>query len=159
MKGGYALVLDLEGRLSVAVGGRAFRLEAGKYAYAGSALGPGGVEARTGRHLRRFARDTSGTAAPVMHWHVDYLRPAMSLISVVAAGSDARVECMLTRALKAAGAQVVEGFGATDCREGCGGHLLRLGGMSGRGATGSVCGAFRRIGLQPVVIYPPCATG
>jgi len=154
----------LEGRLSVAVGGRAFRLEPGKYAYAGSALGPGGVEARTGRHLRGFARGCadasgSGTAAPVRHWHVDYLRPAMSLISVVAAGSDARVECMLTRALKAAGAQVVEGFGATDCREGCGGHLLRLGDVGGRCATGAVCCAFRRIGLQPVVLFPPRATG
>ncbi len=158
MMGGYALVLSAPGRLAVGIGSRTFRLEQGKYAYAGSALGPGGVEGRVGRHLRRFARGGAGGiggVAPVRHWHVDYLHPSMTVVAVVAAESGDRLECRLTRALGAAGAQVVEGFGATDCREGCGGHLLRLGEMGGNEAVAAVCGAFRRMGLLPVILFPP----
>ncbi|HRU81744.1 MAG TPA: DUF123 domain-containing protein, partial [Candidatus Methanomethylicus sp.] len=121
-------------------------------------LGPGGVEGRVGRHLRRFALGGdggNGSKAPVRHWHVDYLHPSMAVVAVVAAESGERLECRLTRALGAAGAHVVDGFGATDCREGCGGHLLRLGEMSANDAVAAVCGAFRRMGLRPVIIFPP----
>lgn len=42
-----------------------FQLAAGWYAYIGSAHGPGGLVARTSRHLR---------SPKPLRWHVDYLR-------------------------------------------------------------------------------------
>jgi Uri superfamily endonuclease len=64
--GTYVLVLRSTERRSVKVGRLGvLRLEPGYYAYAGSALGPGGIRARLGRHLRGPRR---------AHWHIDYLR-------------------------------------------------------------------------------------
>ena len=63
--GTYILVLRSTEHCSVKVGRLGvLRLEPGYYAYAGSALGPGGVGARLGRHLRGPRR---------AHWHIDYL--------------------------------------------------------------------------------------
>jgi Uri superfamily endonuclease len=156
VKGGYALVLSAAGRSTVKIGSKTFDLEPGKYAYAGSALGPGGIECRVGRHIRRFTQSCAeGTRGepPVKHWHVDYLPPMMALVAVVAAESRERLECRLARALKATGAQAIKGFGATDCREGCGGHLLFLGGKSGEGAVAIISSAFRQMGLHQVQMF------
>lgn len=91
-------------------------LAAGRYVYAGSARGPGGIRARVGRHLRRGKRP---------HWHVDHLTEAAARLQAIAVpGGD---ECALIGALLAAGGCEVAlaGFGSTDCRT-CRGHLLRL---------------------------------
>jgi Uri superfamily endonuclease len=154
--GGYALVLSAARRSTVKIGSKTFDLELGKYAYAGSALGPGGIECRVGRHIRRFTQaGAEGTRGEpqVRHWHIDYLPPTMSLVAVVAAESRERLECRLTHALKASGAQAIKGFGATDCREGCGGHLLFLGGKSGESAVAIVSSAFRQMRRQPVQMF------
>ncbi len=91
-------------------------LVAGRYVYAGSARGPGGIRARVGRHLRRGKRP---------HWHVDHLTEAAAGLQAIAVpGGD---ECALIDTLLAAGGCEVAlaGFGSTDCRT-CPGHLLRL---------------------------------
>ena len=51
MKGTYALVLQLERQEEIAIGKLGtFTFPAGYYLYVGSALGPGGLEARLARH-------------------------------------------------------------------------------------------------------------
>ncbi len=91
-------------------------LAAGRYVYAGSARGPGGIRARVGRHLRHGKRP---------HWHIDYLTEAAAGLQAIAVPDGD--ECALIGALLAAGGceVAVAGFGSSDCRA-CNGHLLRL---------------------------------
>ncbi len=120
LPGTYALVFNVleAGQLEVGRLGR-HHLPAGRYVYAGSALGPGGLAGRLGRHLRSGRRT---------HWHVDYLAACWPVIAIVARPSPGRQECAWTRRLLALpGAAVpVPGFGSSDCREGCPVHLIRL---------------------------------
>ena len=64
--GSYLLWLHLRQPQDLTVGrlGR-FSFPSGDYIYLGSALGPGGLRARLGRHLQ-------GSGKP--HWHIDHLR-------------------------------------------------------------------------------------
>ena len=91
-------------------------LPRGRYLYAGSAHGPGGIRARARRHLR--------PEKPV-HWHVDRLTNAFGVALVIACPGGS--ECaLLARARSMPGAGVpAPGFGATDCRT-CPAHLVRL---------------------------------
>ncbi|MFB6173186.1 MAG: DUF123 domain-containing protein [Halobacteriales archaeon] len=118
MAGGtYTLVIELPEDATVTVGALGDRtLDAGWYAYVGSARGPGGF-ARVERHreLARGERDAR-------HWHIDHLlgRPAAILADVVRSpGAD--VECAVAAALRAE-LSAVPGVGASDC--GCGSHLF-----------------------------------
>lgn len=92
-------------------------LARGRHAYAGSALGPGGVRARLRRHLREEAP---------RHWHVDHLRRLARPDAAWWVHAGVRLECRWAAA--AAGLEgarrSVAGFGASDC--GCDGHLVRL---------------------------------
>jgi len=92
-------------------------LEAGRFAYVGSAFGPGGVRARLGRHLR-------GSGRP--KWHVDHLRAACLVCGAWwACGNRPREH--LWAALLAAWEHAEpgpRGFGASDCA--CPTHLFRL---------------------------------
>ena len=67
--GTYALIMSCATEQCVAVGRLGtFTLRPGYYVYVGSALGPGGLAARLGRHLR---------PATEPHWHIRlYLRQA-----------------------------------------------------------------------------------
>ncbi len=114
--GAYALVLDLARPAAVSVRGARLVLPAGRYLYAGSARGPGGIRARAARHLRRPARP---------HWHIDQLTREARPTSVLALpGGD---ECAIVRRLlRCPGvAAPVPGFGSSDCRT-CPAHLLAL---------------------------------
>lgn len=121
--GAYALHLRLcqPERLAVGrLGG--FLFPAGEYAYLGSALGPGGLRARLGRHL-------AGDGRP--HWHIDYLRRQAEVIAVgwALCGSSRQppsLECDWSRALAALSVSTIPapGFGASDCHLGCAAHLV-----------------------------------
>lgn len=115
LPGTYVLVLTVSRRLEIAVG-KLGLLEAGPgfYVYVGSALGPGGLAARIGRHCRREKR---------LRWHVDYLRAVAQLEEVWYATGKGRRECRWAKALWGMpGASVpMAGFGASDC--GCRSHL------------------------------------
>ena len=91
-------------------------LAPGRYAYCGSAYGPGGLRARIGRHLRRDK---------TLRWHVDRLTAAGRVTGVRAV--PAGRECALVRELLASpGVSVpVPGFGSSDCRT-CPAHLVML---------------------------------
>ena len=115
LPGTYALVLRFSRRMEIVVG-RLGVLEAqpGYYVYVGSALGPGGLAARLGRHLRR---------EKARRWHVDYLRAAAHVEEVWYATGKAHRECRWASVLRRlSGASVpLTGFGASDC--GCPSHL------------------------------------
>ncbi len=116
-KGAYLLLIELAAPLSLELPGRpAASLAPGRYAYAGSAYGPGGLRARIARHLRK---DKSP------RWHIDRLTGAGRVIAVQAAVGGS--ECALFEGLRALpGSSIpVAGFGSSDCRR-CPAHLVRL---------------------------------
>lgn len=90
-----------------------FDFPAGRYVYTGSARR--NFRARVERHLRR---------AKTLRWHIDYLldAPGVTVVAVLPANAP---ECDLNQAT--GGHVVAPGFGASDCRRGCGSHLKYLG--------------------------------
>ena len=110
----YQLVIEVPTTVRCAVGRLGcFEFPAGVYIYTGSAKR--GLEARIARHRR---------ADKKLRWHIDYLlaAPGVRITKVV---RSEREECELNRALL--GKVLVPGFGASDCRSGCGAHLKYLG--------------------------------
>ena len=90
-----------------------FDLPAGRYVYTGSARR--NFEARIARHLR---------TEKALRWHIDYLLAAKA-VRVHEVRRSRRAECALNRST--GGSVPVPGFGASDCRAGCGSHLRYLG--------------------------------
>ncbi len=90
-----------------------FEFPKGRYVYTGSARR--NLQARIRRHLARSKR---------LKWHIDYLLadPHARVVNVHLSGKG---ECVLNR--ETSGRIVVAGFGASDCKGGCGGHLKFLG--------------------------------
>lgn len=114
--GSYVLILHLAQPVTITVGKLGtFEFAAGWYAYAGSALGPGGLAARLAHHHRREKS---------FHWHVDYLLAHAELIEMWWAVDSKRKECMWASALRSipGGRVPVANFGASDCR--CLTHLV-----------------------------------
>ena len=117
-RGTYALVLHLGHREEMAIGKLGtFVFPAGYYLYLGSALGPGGLEARLARHRRREKRP---------RWHIDYLLQRAAPVEVWSVASGERLECLWARAARELpGARIpVPGFGSSDCR--CPSHLVHF---------------------------------
>jgi Uri superfamily endonuclease len=115
LPGTYVLVLRFSKRLEIVVGKLGvLAVQPGFYVYVGSALGPGGLAARVGRHCRH---------EKTARWHVDYLRAAADLEEVWYATGKSHRECRWASVLRALpGASVpLGGFGASDC--GCPSHL------------------------------------
>ncbi len=145
--GAYALLIDLARPLSLPVPRlRPCVLPAGRYLYAGSARGPGGIRARVGRHLK------SGKKA---RWHVDHLtnRAGVALVLALPGGS----ECAIVAAACAwPGADVpVPRFGSSDCRL-CAAHLVRLpGAVDGAAELGGLAAP----GTGVLIWRPPAALG
>ncbi len=112
LPGAYLLLIVLPAPLSFTLPQRsAVTLPPGRYLYAGSANGPGGLRARLSRHLREKKKP---------HWHIDRLTLAGTAPGawVVPGGG----ECALVAAL-AHLPLPLPGFGSTDCRR-CPSHLL-----------------------------------
>jgi len=133
--GFYALELHLTQPVHLRIGQIGeHRFPEGVYIYAGSALGPGGLRARLGRHLR--AKELSP------HWHIDYLgqvAQAEAFVYIRTAPNKFRrfraaapeqvtipIECLWSQSLsRMSGASIpVPGFGASDCHSGCHAHLV-----------------------------------
>ena len=121
LPGSYALQLRLADQQELQVGrlGK-FDFPPGEYVYIGSALGPGGLQARLNRHLRGCGR---------VHWHIDWLRAKALVTGYYFIISDSRFECVWSQALTNHPFVKVpaHGFGASDCREAnnpCPAHLV-----------------------------------
>ena len=113
--GTYVVLLRLQKIRSIKVGklgGLDFL--PGWYAYAGSAMGPGGLAARIGRHYRRNKKN---------HWHIDYLRPATRMEGLCLVTDPLRREHLWAQRLGKAPltGEPISGFGSTDCS--CAAHL------------------------------------
>jgi len=109
----YQLLIRVPRPLKLQVGKFGFfTFPKGAYLYTGSAKR--NLEARVARHLRQ---------EKTLRWHIDYLlaAPGVRVTEVRRATED---ECRLNQAT--AGEIVAPGFGASDCRHGCGSHLKRL---------------------------------
>ena len=106
----YQLLIEVARPITVTIGrlGR-FDFPAGRYVYTGSARR--NLEARIARHLR---------SEKALRWHIDYLLTAPG-VRVLDVRRSSRGECALNRDVP--GAIPVPGFGASDCRAGCGSHL------------------------------------
>jgi Uri superfamily endonuclease len=115
-KGTYLLLIRLDRSTALPVGRLGtFPFCKGWYAYAGSALGPGGLQARLARHAREKKR---------VHWHIDYLLGHACLVQSWQLACPIRLECEWAAALLRLpeACVAVRYFGASDCR--CPGHLI-----------------------------------
>jgi Uri superfamily endonuclease len=116
--GSYVLIMALPGSATIDVGqlGR-FTFSPGWYAYAGSARGPGGLQARVRRHRRE---------SKARHWHVDYLRAYAQPVGVWYSVGPQRRECRWAEALSELPGACIPAprFGASDCQ--CAAHLFRF---------------------------------
>jgi Uri superfamily endonuclease len=121
--GSYALQLSLADQQELQVGRLGMSdFPPGEYVYLGSALGPGGLKARLGRHLR-------GNGPP--HWHIDWLRARALVTGYHFLASNSRLECDWSQALinHQSTRVPVHGFGSSDCRGAenpCPTHLVWL---------------------------------
>ena len=121
----YTLVLFLSRGVCLNVGRLGLqRFPRGYYTYTGSALGKGAsnLKQRVSRHLRKKKRN---------FWHIDFVLADenVTLTTVVAAQTHKKLECTLNRLIKMEGGAriVAKRFGAADCIENCGSHLLFFG--------------------------------
>lgn len=114
----YQLLIEVARASSVPIGRFGLcHFPAGFYLYTGSARR--NLEARIARHQ---------TPTKKLRWHIDWLLTAPG-VRIVEVRCFAMAECTLNQAT--GGQVVVPGFGASDCRAGCGSHLKWLGGKVG----------------------------
>lgn len=110
----YQLTINLDQESNITIGrlGR-FKLPAGSYVYTGSARR--NLVSRVKRHLSKDKK---------LRWHIDYLLAAKGT-QVVAVDLSTKTECEYNQAVD--GIVLTSGFGASDCKAGCGSHLKFLG--------------------------------
>lgn len=118
--GTYLLILSAEAPTTIVVGKLgACTLGIGSYAYAGSALGPGGLRARLSHHL---------VASRTRRWHIDYVTAVVPVDWVAFRIGAERLECPWVKSLLLLpGASVpLAGVGSSDCAQHCPAHFLHL---------------------------------
>ncbi|MES9874688.1 MAG: GIY-YIG nuclease family protein [Candidatus Sedimenticola sp. 6PFRAG7] len=116
--GTYVLLFHLERQAVIEAGSMgSLGLEAGWYAYVGSAFGPGGVAARCRHHRNISLRP---------HWHIDYLRVVAELREIWFSHDPQHREHQWAELLSGSrgSSQPFPGFGSSDCQ--CVSHLFRF---------------------------------
>ena len=117
-RGTYILALRVTTQRELEVGKLGtISFEPGVYLYVGSALGPGGLAARLGRHMARTVK---------RYWHIDYLLDAADLLGALGRGDGRRRECEWAAWLFERGTSCIQSFGCSDCP--CSSHLFFVGG-------------------------------
>ncbi|CAG1771225.1 hypothetical protein BAC3_01637 [uncultured bacterium] len=108
-KGSYLLLMKLSEVQSLQIPHlKDYVFTEGYYIYIGSALGPGGIRARVGRHIRKEKK---------IHWHIDHLTTVADLYSTVLILSPSRLETLLTGFLMKTDLTPVPGFGCGDSED------------------------------------------
>jgi len=121
----YTLIIFLSREIRVNIGklGQQ-KFPKGYYTYTGSALGKevSSLKRRVSRHLQKEKQK---------FWHIDFLlaNENATITAVVTAQTNRKLECTLNRYIKREGEAkiLMKGFGASDCRQSCGSHLLYFG--------------------------------
>ena len=116
LPGTYTLVLESAEEKFLNIGKLGtLILKPGFYVYVGSAFGPGGLKARINHHIHYSDRP---------HWHLDYLRPAVSVWEIWYTYDQVRREHQWAEihAQTRRAHTPLPGFGASDCR--CPSHLF-----------------------------------
>jgi Uri superfamily endonuclease len=114
--GTYALILEHASASTVQVGALGeVGLDTGYLVYVGSAFGPGGLAGRLRHHLRPIYRP---------HWHLDYLRPHVSLLGACCASGPRDLEHLWAKTLSSLpGFEAPRaGIGSSGCA--CEAHLF-----------------------------------
>jgi Uri superfamily endonuclease len=111
MRGTYVLLIHVPYDVQISIGALGdLELEAGYYAYVGSALG--GLEQRVERHLSDDKK---------IHWHIDHLLTRGKVIDIIQGETTERKECAVAVEL-AKHLKPIAGFGSSDCK--CESHLF-----------------------------------
>ena len=113
--GTYIVILKIGTSQDIEVGRiGSHSFKKGYYFYVGSAHGPGGLKARLTRHVKK---------GKSKHWHIDYIRDAGSIISILVQYSKEKKECSWAEKLNSSGlfAIPIYRFGSSDCS--CESHL------------------------------------
>ena len=132
--GAYVLLLELSRPAAIRIGALGpIDFPVACYAYVGSAMG--GLSRRVRRYARPVARP---------RWHIDYLLPHASGLTLLTAVSPQRIECEIASAL-AKPLSSVPRFGCSDCR--CASHLYIAPDSNAALTEGSA--AIRRAGATP----------
>jgi Uri superfamily endonuclease len=142
--GTYVLLLSTASDAEIRVGRLGdMQLQSGFYVYVGSALGPGGVRARVIHHLRD---------SPRHHWHIDYLRPHVSVREVWFCHGRKRREHLWARFLsRMSGVSVpMPGFGSSDCD--CEAHLFFFRSRVMRGRIRDALNVLQLILVHPEIV-------
>lgn len=113
--GTYVLIMRAKTPAPLEYGRRRFDLQPGWYLYVGSAMGPGGLAARLGHHLRRSERP---------RWHIDHLRRQLPAVAIWMDTSGRRLEHAWADCLGRGCDHGVPRFGASDCD--CNSHLFGI---------------------------------
>lgn len=120
MKGAYVLVTKLKNDSRMKIGKLGLvDFVKGYYCYVGSARGKSvNIENRTTRYKRLASKKTGKTK-----WHIDYflVNPNTSIIDIRKL-EDSR-ECKISKFLEKSANKTIRGFGSSDCKAGCIGHL------------------------------------
>lgn len=120
MKGAYILVSYLKNDSNIRIGEfGTIDFKKGYYCYVGSANGKSvNIESRTYRHKRLVSEKTGK-----LWWHIDYflVNPDVSLLNIIK--FENREECKISKFLEISADRTIHGFGSSDCKSGCVGHL------------------------------------
>lgn len=142
--GTYILVLNVAEPTLIKVGSLGLvKLDAGYYAYVGSARG--GLRGRVGRHIR-----VSRSKVGKLRWHIDYLLISSSVkLHYVIYVANAYIEHVVAEALSVNQLikVAVKGFGSTDCN--CVTHLFRI---NEPDSVKPILSVIRELGYEPCVI-------
>ena len=120
-QGIYVLIIKVSKSIRQVIGKMGEKeFAAGFYSYTGRARK--GLGKRLSRHL---------SPQKQLHWHIDYLlqSPECQIVRIYIFSLTQNTECGINqRFLSLSEAQVIcPGFGASDCRQACGAHLVYLG--------------------------------
>lgn len=127
MKGAYVLVMKLAKNSEIKIGKLGeIEFPEGIYCYVGSARGKGvNIENRIARH-KKLAKNKIGK----VKWHVDYFLTNSNVSLTEAIKLHGSGECKISQFIEQKADGTIHGFGSSDCKNGCKGHLHYFENMS-----------------------------
>lgn len=120
MEGAYIIISKLTKESKIKIGKLdIIDFEDGYYCYVGSACGgSANIENRTNRH-KRLAAEKKGK----LRWHIDYFLTNLNVSIIDVKTMENGDECKLSKSLERVADKTIRGFGSSDCKVGCTGHL------------------------------------